>query len=89
MTITLTHEAEQELEQEAAQRNLTPEQMAAQAMLAGLRGQRTPQTLAELKPQRPIPPGRTFGELLAETPWPHDEPDLTDEEYNRLLEELS
>ena len=38
-----------------------------------------------LKPARPLPPGKTFFEVVQGT-WPGDE---TDEEVNRALEELS
>ena len=38
-----------------------------------------------LRPGRPLPPGKTFFEVVQGT-WPGDE---TDEEVNRALEELS
>ena len=89
MTITLSPEAEAELRVEAERRKLTPEQIAMQAMLAGLRTRRVPQTLGDLKPRRQLPLGMTFAEALGETPWPHDELDLSDNEVKQVLDALS
>jgi hypothetical protein len=88
MTITLTPEAEQTLTQEAIRENKSLEQMAVEAMLAGLRHQRVPQSLDELSPRRLLPTGITLKDAMEETPWPHDEPDVTDEEIRRALETL-
>lgn len=88
MTITLTPEMEQALQDEAAKQGKTPEQLAMEAMLAGLRDRRIPQSLDELAPRKPLPPGKTLKDVLADfsTEYPSDE---TDEEVQRALEALS
>lgn len=87
MTITITPEMEQALEEEAARQNKTPEQIAMEALIAGLRNRRVPQSLGELSPRKPLPPGKTLKDVLDELgPWPGEE---TDAEILRRLEELS
>jgi hypothetical protein len=86
MTITLPPEAEQALREEADRQNKTPEQLAMEALLAGLRNRRIPQSLDELKPRNPLPPGKTLKDVRDELgPWPGDE---TDEELLAALKSM-
>ena len=86
MTITLPPEAEQALQEEADRQNKTPEQLAMEALLAGLRNRRIPQSLDELKPRNPLPPGKTLKDMREELgPWPGDE---TDEELLAALKSM-
>jgi len=88
MTILLTPEMERTLREEAARENKTPEQLAMEALIAGLKNRHVTQSVDELKPRQPLPPGKTLKDMLEEfnQKYPSDE---TDEEINRLLEELS
>lgn len=85
MTITL--ELEPDMEQEAARLGLTPEELAEQAMrtlIDGLKHQRIPQSLDELKPRRLPPPGKTAMQMIVGQ-WPGDE---TDEELQAALKAM-
>lgn len=84
MTITLPPEAEQALQEEADRQNKTPEQLAMEALLAGLRNRRIPQSLDELKPRKQPPPGKTAMEMVYGQ-WPGDE---TEEELLAALKAL-
>ncbi len=84
MTVTLTPEMEQALRDEAARQNKTPEQLAMEALLAGLRNRRVPQSLDELKPRIAPPPGKTAMEMVYGQ-WPGDE---TEEELLAALKAL-
>jgi hypothetical protein len=53
--------------------------------LEALKDRKPPQSLADLKPRIPTPPGTTWIESIRGQ-WPGDE---TDEEINRALEEMS
>jgi len=72
ITLNVTPEMEQELREQAAQTGKTPEQAAVEALIAGLRDRKTPQTLADL-PQ----PTTSREELrrILQTPWPGEETD--------------
>ena len=87
MTITLPTEAEILLREEAARERKTPEQIAMEAMIAGLRGGKVPQTLDDL-PRRELPAGKTLLRMFEEF-WAKFPAEETDEEANSLLEELS
>lgn len=80
---------EQELEEEAARRGQTLEELTKQSLMRtlieGLKDRPVPQSLADLKPRRLPPPGKTAMEMV-KGKWPGDE---TDEEINKALEELS
>ena len=52
-----------------------------QALLAGLKGRRVPQSLGEIKPHRLPPPGKTAMQMIVGQ-WPGDE---TDEELQAAL----
>ena len=55
-------------------------------MLEGLRNWRKPESLDELKPREPLPPGKTLKEFREELgPWPGDE---TDEELLAALKSM-
>ena len=84
MMITLTPEMEQTLREEASQQNKTPEQVAMEALIAGLRNRRIPQSLDELKPRKEPPPGKTAMEMVYGQ-WPGDE---TEEELLAALKAL-
>lgn len=79
MTITLTPEMEQTLREEASQQNKTPEQVAMEALIAGLRNRRIPQSLDELKPRKPLPPGKTLKDIIESLPRPDWSKEETDE----------
>ena len=86
MTITITPEMEQAIREEADRQEKTPEQTAMEALIAGLRNRRIPQSLDELKPRKPLPPGKTLKDVREELgPWPGDE---TDEELLAALKTL-
>ena len=89
VTLELTPELEAALKEEAARQGLTPEglseQAKMQALIAGLKHRRVPQSLGEIKPRRLLPPGKTVWDMIVGQ-WPGDE---TDEEINKALEELS
>lgn len=89
VTLELTPELELALKEEAARQGLTPdglsEQATMQALIAGLKHQRIPQSLEELKPRRLPPPGKTAMQMVYQQ-IPADE---SDEEVRRVLEELS
>ncbi len=84
MTITLTPEAEQALQEEADRQGKTPEQLAMEALLAGLRSRRIPQSLDELQPRKQPPPGKTAMDMVYGR-WPGDE---TEEELLAALKAL-
>jgi hypothetical protein len=90
MTITLevTPEMEQELEDEASRRNQTLEELTKQALMRtlieGLKERPIPQSLAELKPRRLPPPGKTAMEMVIGQ-WPGDE---TEEELLAALKAM-
>jgi hypothetical protein len=78
MAIALSPEVEQKIREEAARQHKTPEQIAQEAMLEGLRNWRKPESLDELKPREPLPPGKTLKDVREELgSWPGEE---TDEE---------
>ncbi len=86
MTITITPEIEQALQEEAARQNKTPEQLAIEALIAELKNRPVPQSVDELKPRKPLPPGKTLKDVLEELgPWPGDE---TDEELLAALKAM-
>jgi hypothetical protein len=86
MTITLTPEQEKTLQREAEREGKTVEQLAMEAMIAGLRNRRIPQSLDELAPRKPLPPGKTLKDIREELgPWPGDE---TDEELLAALKSM-
>ncbi len=74
ITLDVTPEMEQQLREQAAQTGKTPEQAALDALIAGLRNRKIPQTLADLPQNRPLPSGRSMQELM-QTPWPGEETD--------------
>ncbi len=89
VTLELTPELEAALKEEAARQGVTPEglseQAAMQALIAGLKDRRIPQSLDEIKPRRLPPPGKTAMRMVVGQ-WPGDE---TDEEILQALAELS
>ncbi len=89
VTLELTPELEAALKEEAERQGLTPEglsdQAAMQALIAGLKNRRVPQSLDEIKPRRLPPPGKTAMQMVYQQ-LPADE---SDEEVRRALEELS
>lgn len=91
MTITLEvgPKMEQELAEEAARQGKTIEELTKQSLMRtlieGLKDRPVPQSLADLKPRKLPPPGKTAMEMVMGK-WPGDE---TDEEINKALEELS
>ena len=88
VTLELTPELEAALKEEAERQGVTPEglseQAAMQALLAGLKGRRIPQSLDELKPRRLPPPGKTAWDMIVGQ-WPGDE---TDEELQAALKAM-
>ena len=77
--------------EEAARLGVTPEDLAKQAMrtlIDGLKNQRIPQSLDELKPRCLPPPGKTAMHMVYQQ-LVDDEDDVSDEEVRRVLEELS
>ena len=91
MTITLELKPEMEaaLKEEAERRGVTPEGLTEQAvmdtLIAGLRNRPVPQSVAEIKPRRLPPPGKTAMQMVYQQ-LPTDE---SDEEIRKALEELS
>ena len=86
MAIALSPEVEQKIRDEAARQNKTPEQVAQETLLEGLRNWRKPESLDELKPREPLPPGKTLKDVLDELgPWPGNE---TDEELLAALKSM-
>jgi hypothetical protein len=86
VAIALSPEVEQQIREEAARQNKPPEQVAQEAMLEGLRSWRKPESLDELKPREPRPPGKTLKDVREELgPWPGDE---TDEELLAALKSI-
>ncbi|MDQ2799396.1 MAG: hypothetical protein M3Y13_07110 [Armatimonadota bacterium] len=91
MTITLDLKPEEErgLREEAARQGTTLDEFAQQAlmdkMISDLKNQRIPQSLNELRPRTPLPPGKTIKDMLPIEPWPGDE---TDEELQAALKAM-
>ena len=89
VTLELTPELEAVLKEEAARQGVTPEELAKrammQALLAGLKDQRVPQTLDEIQPRRLPPPGKTAMQMV----YQQLSADESDEEVRSVLEELS
>lgn len=89
VTLELTPELEAALKEEAERQGVTPEglpaQAAMQALIAGLKHRRIPQSLDEIKPRRLPPPGKTAMQMVYQQ-LPTDE---SDEEVRNALEELS
>lgn len=79
MTISITSDVEQALQEEAGRQNKTPEQIALEALIAGLRDRRVPQSLDELKPRKPLPPGKTIKDMIESLPRPEWSEEETDE----------
>jgi hypothetical protein len=88
LTITLTPEMERALADEAARQNKTPEQLAMEALLAGLRDRRVPQSLDELEPRKPLPPGKTLKDIIETLPKPDWSDDETDEKLLAALKAM-
>ena len=92
LTIELPDTDEAAWNAEAAKLGLTPDEMLRQAavekmeaLIAGLKNLRVPQSLDELKPRLLPPPGKTAMQMIVGQ-WPGDE---TDEEILQALAELS
>ena len=89
MTINFAPAVEQELREMAERQGKTVETITQEAVMAAmlteLRNHHIPQSLDELKPRVPPPPGKTALQMVVGQ-WPGDE---TDEEINKALEELS
>ena len=89
ITLDITPETERELLRLAKSENAAPETLqnaAMTALLAGLRNRRIPQTLEELAPAVPLPPGETLKDLM-EAFWRDFPDENTDEEVERILAE--
>jgi len=88
VTLELTPELEAAWEEEAAKLGLTLEELmrqaAMQALIAGLKNRRIPQSLDEIKPRRLPPPGKTVWDMIVGQ-WPGDE---TDEELQAALKAM-
>lgn len=84
---------EREVKKEAERRGMTPEGLTQQALMealiAGLKNQRVPQSLDELKPRRLPSPGKTAMQMVVEQ-WPCDDEDddMSDEEVLRVLKAM-
>ncbi len=91
VTLELTPELEEVLKEEAARQGVTPESLSEQAkmqvLIAGLKHRRIPQSLDEIKPRRLPPPGKTAMQMVYQQ-LVDDEDDVSDEEVQRVLEEL-
>jgi len=78
ITLELTPGMEAALTEAAARQGVTPEGLTEQekmdALIAGLKDRPVPQTLAELKPRRLPPPGKTAMDMIVGQ-WPGDETD--------------
>ena len=89
VTLELTPELETALKEEAERQGVSPEGLTPQEvmerLIAELKHRPVPQSLADLKPRRLPPPGKTAWDMVVGQ-WPGDE---TDEEIRQALEELS
>lgn len=89
ITLELTPTMEAALTKAAARQGVPPEGLTEQekmdALIAGLKDRPVPQTLAELKPRRLPPPGKTAMQMVYRQ-LPAEE---SDEEISKALEELS
>ena len=92
LTIEVPEHEEAAWNAEAARLGITLEELfrqaaaeKMQALIAGLKDQRIPQTLDEIKPRRLPPPGKTAMQMVYQQ-LPADE---SDEEIRCVLEELS
>lgn len=78
ITLELTPGMEAALTEAAVRQGVTPEGLTEQekmdALIAGLKDRPVPQTLAELKPRRLPPPGKTAMDMIVGQ-WPGDETD--------------
>ena len=78
ITLELTPGMEAALTEAAARQGIEPEGLTEQekmeALIAGLKDRPVPQTLAELKPRRLPPPGKTAMDMIVGQ-WPGDETD--------------
>ena len=88
MTITVSPEIEQAIQDDAARQGKTPEQLAMETLIASLRNQRVPQSLDEIRPRRSLPPGKTLKDMIDEFNKKHPSNE-TDEEVHRSLDALS
>lgn len=90
MTITLEvgPKMEQELAEEAARQGKTIEELTKQSLMRtlieGLKDRPVPQSLADLKPRKLPPPGKTAMEMVMGK-WPGDE---TEEELLAALKAM-
>ena len=91
LTIELPDTDEAAWNAEAAKLGLTPDEMLQQAaaekmeaLIAGLKDRRIPQSLDELKPRLLPPPGKTAMQMIVGK-WPGDE---TDEELQAALKAM-
>ena len=88
ITIELPETEEAAWKEEAERLGLTPEGLIRQAvmekLIAGLKNQRIPQSLDEIKPRRLPPPGKTAMQMVVGQ-WPGDE---TDEELQAALKAM-
>lgn len=91
LTIELPETDEAAWNAEAARLGVTPEELfrqaareKMQALLAGLKDRRIPQSLDELRPRRLPPPGKTAMQMIVGQ-WPGDE---TDEELQAALKAM-
>ena len=76
ITLDLPPGMEAALEEEAARQGLTLDSFARQAVqeqIDDLKNRRIPQSLDEIKPRTPLPPGKTIKDMLPTEPWPGDE----------------
>lgn len=85
ITLELTPGMEAALTEAAARQGVAPEGLTEQekmeALIAGLKDRPVPQTLAEIKPRRLPPPGKTAMQMVYQQ-IPAEE---TDEEVRRVL----
>jgi hypothetical protein len=86
MTISLPESTASALTREATEEGKLPEELAREVLSTYLRQRRIPQTIEELTPRKPLPPGKTLKDVLeAMPPWPGNE---TDEELLTALKVL-
>ncbi len=89
ITLELTPGMEAALTEAVARQGVAPEGLTEQekmeALIAGLKDRPVPQSLAEIKPRRLPPPGKTAMQMVYQQ-LPAEE---TDEEVRQVLEELS
>ncbi|MFN3652014.1 MAG: hypothetical protein ACK47B_20760 [Armatimonadota bacterium] len=86
-------EWEDRLREEAAEAGKEPGEYVSELLkrqlvlheLEALKQRKPPQSLADLKPKRPAPPGQSWIAAIVGK-WPGDE---SDEEVERILEEMS